>query len=234
MKTEKRRVLLFVIVGLSAAVIVSAIIWRSGAPSSANSASSANNSREAVAPANPKSGDSDPSIAPGDSSQANRPGTAMSQRPNFAAPKTNDPFLAPGAVVGGNSNDNSANVYRPSNLVMAEPGQTNSNNEQGYTGREPSSVDSDSVSVAPTSEVPVSSAPASTFPLPSIVDPPTIVTREPMDSIIPAPSASGEGSQASTSAQPSSVSSGSSASSSAQPPGTPTTTVQSTVSSTNQ
>ncbi|MBD0853756.1 hypothetical protein [Corynebacterium striatum] len=162
MKTDARRVYVFIAIGLLSAVFVGLGVWKISAPGP----SMAKNQSESMTP-----------VGHTESTQAETTQTTTSSHTSKRAPKKssvalqNDPYLAPNAITGTGANFGPTAVYRPENLSSqsrATAQQYGGNSHYG-TGQEPSNnaqlgTSSSSESAATASESPTQSAVPSPAP----------------------------------------------------------------------
>lgn len=162
MKTDARRVYVFIAIGLLSAVFVGLGVWKISAPGP----SMAKNQSESMTP-----------VGHTESTQAKTTQTTTSSHTSKRAPKKssvalqNDPYLAPNAITGTGANFGPTAVYRPENLSSqsrATAQQYGGNSHYG-TGQEPSNnaqlgTSSSSESAATAPESPTQSAVPSPAP----------------------------------------------------------------------
>lgn len=131
MKTDARRVYVFIAIGLLFAVLVGLGVWKISAPGP----SMAKNQSESMTP-----------VGQTESTQVETTQTTTSRHTSSRAPKKssvalqNDPYLAPNAITGNGANSGPTAVYRPENLSSqsrATAQQYGGNSYYG-TGQEPS------------------------------------------------------------------------------------------------
>lgn len=109
MKSESRKVMIFVIIGLVATAVVAGLVWRSGTPST-NSSGVQDVSAES--PASSVSTTSTPSTF----ESTRTPEHTPDEGANIAAPQKDDPFLAPNAIEAAPSEVGPTAVHRPQNV----------------------------------------------------------------------------------------------------------------------
>lgn len=118
MKTDTRRVYTFITLGLIAAVIVGVAVWFAGIPASPSASDTATQTPEVSTLS--ESTQTGPTNPPADE------GADEDQPQVVAAPETDDPFLAPNAVVQAAPQSIAPTVvYRPQNILPQGNEQNN-------------------------------------------------------------------------------------------------------------
>lgn len=195
MNPETRRVTVFVVVGLSAAVLIAFLFWRAGSPSPAPVAQSAPATEatdtRSSGTVRESASEVSPSLAPATD--------ASSDSREFVAPAENDPFLAPNAVAQVPGGVAPSSVYRPRNVgeqprlhqdepTVLTPSQSPA---PSSSGTEPSPSGSSAPETTPQSPATPSPTQTPTPQLPTLPDlpgTPSVPTQIPLPTQIPVPS----------------------------------------------
>lgn len=121
MNAETRKVVIFVIIGLSAAALLAVAVWRTGTPTSTTADTMADGRTTSSVSPTGSSTSQEPNTD--DAAETDdSPGSALDDAPtsggteSFAAPEEDDPFLAPNAIAAAPSAVAPTSVHRPANV----------------------------------------------------------------------------------------------------------------------
>lgn len=217
MKPDSRRVYVFIVLGLIAAVVVGVGVWRMSTPSARYSNAANESPTSTVAPKNTSAEESTTSSThkkPSTENSAPAEANSGAGESDHQHPESTDPYLAPNAVTHPHAATRPTKVYRPENVYSPGTSVNNAPSNQGGqvpqngngtgTGTMQAVPDNPSKpdNLAPSSQAPSSPAPS---PAPGEEKPDQSgepgkpgKPEEPAESGIPAPPATQAPAQASS------------------------------------
>ena len=138
MKPDSRRVYVFIVAGLIAAVVVGVAVWRMSSPSANYSNAADQSATTSVSPTHTAAEETTTSSTDHSPSKKHSAhatsSTASSGDAKHQQPHNNDPFLAPNAVVRPQAATQPTKVYRPENISPRGTASQGNSTTQGGQG----------------------------------------------------------------------------------------------------
>jgi len=134
MKPDSRRVYVFIVLGLIAAVVVGVGVWRMSTPSARYSNAANESPTSTVAPKNTSAEESTTSSThkkPSTENSAPAEANSGAGESDHQHPESTDPYLAPNAVTHPHAATRPTKVYRPENVYSPGTSVNNAPSNQG-------------------------------------------------------------------------------------------------------
>ena len=138
MKSDSRRVYVFIVAGLITAAVVGFAVWRMSSPSTNYSNAADQSATTSVSPTHTAAEDTTTSSkdTPASEKPSTHPtsSTASSGNSKHHQPHNDDPYLAPNAVMRPQAATQPTKVYRPENIYPQGTASQGNNNTQSGQG----------------------------------------------------------------------------------------------------
>ncbi|WP_284853443.1 hypothetical protein [Corynebacterium sp. MSK072] len=134
MKPDSRRVYVFIVLGLIAAVVVGVGVWRMSTPSARYSNAANESPTSSVAPKNTSAEESTTSSThkkPSPENSTSAESNSGAGESDHQRPQSTDPYLAPNAVTHPHAATRPTKVYRPGNVYSPDASANNAPSAQG-------------------------------------------------------------------------------------------------------